>query len=153
VRESSTPAAWTPVAWATSERVPIAIAGNYAAVAARNPSRLEVADLTTGTPLVTLNGKWTSHDLDVQGRILAATDGGLQVAGPGEPQHAIASFGKLSAPSFAGASFALFDDAHETFDLVGADGAPQPLGPPSLIRTDLDADDRGAAWLTNGCLR
>ncbi len=145
---------WTPIAWASGTRIPVAIAGPYVAVALAEPQRIEVADLATGTPLASVTGRWTERlDLDLapDGRLAVATTGGIKVAAPGQPERLLAK--GLSAPRLAGASVAAFDDKRLTLDLVAADGSSRALGPRSRIHTDVEADDAGVTWLFNGCVR
>jgi hypothetical protein len=147
---------WTPVPWTTNKRVPVAIAGPYAAAATVDPQRIELVDLATGTPLATLTGEWgerLSVDLTADGRIALATAGGVVTASPGQPQRTVPSAGRLSSARFAGTAIAAFDEARHTLDLVAADGSERALGPPSLIQTDVEADESGVAWLFNGCVR
>ena len=147
---------WSPVPWATPTRVPLAIAGPYAAVAAFGPRRIELADLATGAPLATVTGEWgerTSVDLAADGRLAAGVRGAIKTASPGRPQQTVANSKQLTSPRFAGESLAAFDDARDRLELIGGGGKPKTLGPPSLIRTDVDADEQGVAWLFNGCVR
>jgi hypothetical protein len=145
---------WTPVPWTTSTRVPVAIAGTYAAVAAYSPRRLELAALATGTPLATLTGELVNAvDLAADGRIAAGMQSGIEIATTGQPQFNVPNSGRLTTPRFAGSSIATLDDARDGLTLVGPDAAHTSLGPPSRVRTDVDADERGVAWLFNGCLR
>jgi hypothetical protein len=148
---------WTPVPWATGARVPVAIAGPYAAVVASAPRRIELADLATGTALATLTGEQAegfSVDLAADGRIAVGMQSGIELATPGRPQLNVPNSGRLTTPRLAAdRSIATFDDARNTLTLVNADASHSPLGPPSLIRTDVEADERGVAWLFNGCLR
>ena len=147
---------WTPVPWASNTRVPIAIAGPYAAVAGYGPKRIEVADLATGTPLTTLTGPLpeygTTVDLAPDGRIAALLQNGIATAGLGQPAQTVPDSKELALPRFAGAQLAVFDDARHTMDLI-AGGKPTAVGPPSFIHTDLEADEQGVAWLFNGCVR
>jgi hypothetical protein len=147
---------WTPVPWTSSTHVPVAIAGPYAAAVAYGPKRIELADLATGTPLATLTGQWPeqlSLDLAPDGRIAADVLGAIKTAGPGQGEQAVAGSKQLTLPRFAGSSLAAFDDGRNTLDLIGAGGKTTTLGPRSMIRTDLDADDQGVAWVFNGCVR
>jgi hypothetical protein len=72
---------WTPIPWTSSERVPVAIAGRYAATVAFHPKRVELVDFAGGTPLYSLNGSFegTSLDLLADGRIAARMQSGLQL--------------------------------------------------------------------------
>jgi hypothetical protein len=147
---------WTPVPWTSGTRAPVAIAGPYAAVVGIQPRRVELADLATGTPLATLTGNWgdrVSLDLAADGRIAAAFQGGIQTASLTQPPQALPGSKLLGFPQFAGSKLAVFDDARHTLDLFGAGAKPKALGPPSLIHTDMDADEQGVAWLFNGCVR
>jgi hypothetical protein len=149
---------WTAVPWATGLRAPIAIAGPYAAVAAVQPRRVELADLATGTTLATLPGtldevERPTVDVAPDGRIAAGLDDGIETASPGQPAQTLPDSKKLTFPHFAGSSLAVFDDARLTLDLIGAGGKTSTLGPRSEIHTDMAADDQGVAWLFNGCVR
>jgi len=147
---------WTPIPWASGTRAPLAIAGPYAAVAALDPQRVELADLATGAPLATLTGTWSDRgtvDLAPDGRIAAGLTDGIVTASPGQPARTLPDSKKLVFPHFAGSSLAVFDNAHNTLDLIGAGGNTRTLGPRSEIHTDMAADDDGVAWLFNGCVR
>jgi hypothetical protein len=148
---------WTTVPWANGVRVPVAIAGPYAAVAAFGPKRVEVTDLATGAPLATLNAPWPETgltiDLEADGRIAAVLQDGIETASLGQAARTLPDSKLLAFPHFAGGSLAVFDDARDSLELIGAAGKPKTLGPPSLIRTDMDADEQGVAWLFNGCVR
>jgi hypothetical protein len=148
---------WTTVPWANGVRVPVAIGGPYAAVAAFSPKRVEVTDLATGAPLTTLNVPWPeiglTVDLAADGRIAAVLQDGIETASLGQAAQTLPDSKSFALPHLAGGSLAVFDDARHTLDLIGADGKPRTLGPPSLIHTDMDADEQGVAWLFNGCVR
>jgi hypothetical protein len=147
---------WTPVPWTSSTHVPVAIAGPYAAAIAYAPMRIEVADFATGAPLATVTGEWPerlSLDLAADGRIAVQVPRAIKTAGPGQPQQTVPGSTELTSPRFAGPSLAVFDDARDTLDLIGAGGKTRTLGPRSMVRTDVDADDQGVAWVFNGCVR
>ncbi len=150
---------WTPVPWTSGQRMPIAIAGHYAAVIAFAPQRLEVADLATGAPVAAVNGPWLNtetgipFDLRSDGLLAEQMKAGIQIAGATQTPSTVINSGQLSFPTFAARELVAFDDVRHTLDVIGADGKATPLGPPSLVHTDLDADANGVAWLFNGCLR
>ncbi len=148
---------WTTVPWASGVRVPVPIAGPYAAVVAFGPKRVEVADFATGAPLTTLNAPWPeiglTVDLAADGRIAAVMEDGIETASLGQPAQTMPNSKWLAFPHFAGGSLAVFDDKRQTLDLIGGDGKPKPLGPRSLIHTDMETDEQGIAWLFNGCVR
>ena len=147
---------WTPVAWATSKRIPFAIAGPYAAVAAYDPLRVELVDLATGTPLASLRDEEfevLAYDLAADGRLAVETQGQLRIIAPGQPTRSLPDARELSSPRFAGGSLVAFNSDTGRLGLFGADGARSSFGPPSKIHTDVEADERGAAWLFNGCVR
>jgi hypothetical protein len=146
---------WTPIPWTSSERVPVAIAGPYAATVAFHPKRVELVDFAGGTPLYTLNGSFegTSLDLLADGRIAAQMQSGLRLGAVGKPQATVHNSRRLLSPHFAGSSIAMLDDAHHTLDLVGATGKQTTVGPPSFGENSLTADRHGVAWAFNGCVR
>ena len=147
---------WTPVAWATSKRIPIAIAGPYAAVVAYDPLRVELVDLATGTPLGSLRDEEfeiLAYDLAADGRLAVATQGQLRIVAPGQPTRSLPDARRLASPRFAGSSLVAFNIDTGKLDRFGADGSRSSFGPPSEIQTDVEADERGAAWLFNGCVR
>ena len=92
-------------------------------------------------------------DLAPDGRAVAALDGRLLTVAPGvEP----ARFGTdLSRPRFSGAGFAALRehplDVRTPVILEG--GSTRAIGSPSGSLELLEADDRGAAWIANGCVR
>jgi hypothetical protein len=150
---------WTPVPWTSGQRVPIAIAGPFAAVTGYAPQRLEVADLASGAPVATLAGPWQitetgiPFDLRADGMLAEATRTGIELAGPTQAPATLPGSGKLSFPTFAGTGLVAFDDARNTLDVIGAGGKTTTLGPPSMIRSAVDGDADGVAWLFNGCVR
>jgi hypothetical protein len=147
---------WHPVPWASSTRVPVAIAGAYALTASFRPQRLELVDMATGTSLAAIvrnAPEGLSTDLAAGGAIAAGTPHGIEVASASESQHILAESRRLSFPRFAGGTIAAFDDARSALVLRGADGAWNRLGPRSSVRTDLVGDAQGVAWLFNGCVR
>jgi hypothetical protein len=145
----------TPIPWASGKRVPVAIAGPYAATVAYDPKRIEVVDLASGTPLYAVNGEFFTASLDLlpDGRVTAGLKGGIALAGLGQPQTIVANSGRLEGPRFAGPSIAALDDARRTLDLVGPDGTQTPLGPPSFAQAGSASDADGVAWAFNGCVR
>ena len=147
---------WHPVPWTSSTRVPVAIAGPYAMAAAYRPLRFELVDMATGMPLAAIAStvsEGASFDLAAGGVITAGMRSGIEVASATEPQHNLANSGRLVFPRFAGGTIAAFDDERNTVALLGAGGVWNPLGPPSSIRSDMEGDEQGVAWLFNGCVR
>ena len=145
-------AGWSAVAWASATRLPVAIAGPYAAVQAERPRRVELVDLATGRPLATV-AEGLTLDLDANGRMAVRTKRGIEIVSATEPQRAIANSGRLVRPQFAGGALAAINGERSTLSVVGVDGSQTTLGPPSTIRTDMEADEQGVAWLFNGCIR
>ncbi len=145
----------TPIPWASGKRVPIAIAGPYAATVAYDPKRIEVVDLASGAPLYAVNGDFFAASLDLlpDGRITAGLKGGIALAGLGQPQSTVANSAQLEGPRFAGSSIVALDDVRRTLDLVGLDGTQTPLGPPSFAQGGSASDADGVAWAFNGCVR
>jgi hypothetical protein len=151
---------WTPIAWASGARMPVAIAGPYAAVHAYAPERIELVDLASGVTLYTIPAlaevegpAFGSLDLQPDGRIAVSSRRGIDLAELGSPVTNLANSGRLGNPSFAGGYIAAFDDARKTLDLVRGDGTVIVLDPPSLTEGDITADEEGVAWLLNGCVR
>lgn len=91
-------------------------------------------------------------DAAPDGRAVAAVDGRLLTVAPGVPP---ARFGSgFSRPRFSGAGFAALHerplDARTPVILEG--GRMRAIGSASGSLEILEADDRGAAWLANGCV-
>ena len=152
--------AWTPITWASGNRIPVAIAGPYAAVHAYAPERIEVVDLASGATLYTIPAPaeiegpyFGGLDLQPDGRIAVNSRRGIDLAGLTQPVSNLANSGRLGNPHFAGGYIATFDDARNTLALMRGDGTETVLGPPSLTEGDIAADDEGVAWLLNGCVR
>jgi hypothetical protein len=145
----------TPIPWASEARVPVAIAGPYAATVAYGPQRIEVVDLVSGTTLYAVDGELFTPSLDLlpDGRTAVGLKGAIALAGVGQPQTTVTDSARLEGPRFAGPSIVALDDARRTLDLVGADGTQTPIGPPSMVRTGFAADADGVAWAFNGCVR
>ena len=79
-------------------------------------------------------------------------------AAPGRAQRIVPAGGRFSAPRFAGAAgiaaLRAGRFASERPLLVApADGAQRRLGDRSTALESLAADERGVAWLANGCVR
>lgn len=154
---------FVPVPWARPSLVPIAIAGEFAAVAAAGPRRLAVTELATGAERATLTVDWSAPDLDVgaDGRIVAATETGILAARPGEPARALPGTRGFTQPRVAGDAVAAVDGEVVGQNLAGvgtpmllrADGSRAALGAVSHLLVDLAADVTGAAWVANGCVR
>jgi hypothetical protein len=155
-------AGWHPIPWASNTRVPVMIAGPYAAVEAYGPRRLELVDLATGVPVASATGEWRPSDLTPDGRLLAV-DLGKSVATltPGTAPAALGDARGLATVidsglpelRLAGTSILGFERNRNTLDLRTPDGARATLGPISLVQPALDADPSGVAWVANGCLR
>jgi hypothetical protein len=94
-------------------------------------------------------------DLAPSGQLVARLADGLSLAGPGEPPRAIAGTHRLRHPRFAGAGLVAVDTARGVDQpvLVAADGTRRPLSVPTGWVADLAADERGVAWIANGCVR
>ncbi|MDA0167910.1 hypothetical protein OJ998_02340 [Solirubrobacter taibaiensis] len=151
---------WTPIAWASGNRMPSELAGPYVAIEGYAPQRIELADLVTGASLYTIMPPTTDEgpqfgglDLLPDGRIAVNTRRGIDLAGIGQPVSNLANSGRLGNPFFAGPYIATFDDARKTLDLVRGDGSQIVLQPASFTEGDIAADDNGVAWLLNGCVR
>ena len=101
------------------------------------------------------------EDLDLagDGRTIAAVRGRLQLAAPGAGITPLApdTPATWAAPRFAGAGIAalrgLRSGAREPVVLEPGAPSPRPLGAPSTVLETLTADERGAAWISNGCVR
>jgi len=148
------PGGFASLPWANDEFAPVAIAGEHAAVFARRPRRLAVADLAGGAEQGAVAVSPPDHEsLDVRadGRLVAQSETGLVATGPGEAPRALPGSRKLTTPLFAGAAVAALDEGRPV--LLGDDGSRQALGEPSSVLADFAGDDRGVAWLANGCVR
>jgi hypothetical protein len=142
------------VRWTSGAFAPVAIAGEHAAVFARRPRRLAVADLVSGAEQGALDANPSALemlDIRADGRLIAQTRAGLVTTRPGEASRTLPGSKGLRWPRFAGAAVAGIDDGRPV--LLGGDGARQVLGEPSNVLADFAADDRGITWLANGCVR
>lgn len=144
------------IAWGGDTRVPLAIAGPYAA-ALRLPSlAVELTDLASGAVLATARGEF-GDDMRVSvapdGRIAVPTRAGILVAAPGVPQRLLPHSRGLTAPHFFGPTVAAIPARLGPLALLAADGTRSTLGRPSSAPSDIDADERGVVWLFNGCVR
>jgi hypothetical protein len=97
-------------------------------------------------------------DLTAGGSVVVADDGRLVTAAPGVPQRPIPHRGRLSSPRFAGAA-GIAALRGERFDsdrpvaVAPGGGATRPIGDRSTALRSLVADEHGAAWIANGCVR
>jgi hypothetical protein len=148
------PRGLVPIAWTSDAFAPVAIAGQHAAVLARQPRRIAVADLTGGAEQAVLDANPSGRkrlDLRADGQLVAQTRAGLVTTRPGEAAVTLPGSTGLTWPRFAGAGIAALDDGRPV--VLGGDGSRRALGEPSAVLSDLIADDRGVAWLANGCIR
>ena len=93
-------------------------------------------------------------DLAPDGRAVAALDGNLLTVAPGvAPARRT---GRFSVPRFSGDGFAVLQEQRRFRArapvLLEPNGAERILGTPSTAIGAFEADDRGAAWLANGCV-
>lgn len=157
-------AGWVPLPWVRGGAAAVAIAGPYTAVLAGGQgsgSRVALHDRATGAEQAALPAGGADAplpddvDLAPSGQIVARLARGLSMAGPGVPPHALPVTGRLRHPRFSGAGLVAVDTAGDVDHpvLVAADGSLRPLGAPTGWVADLAADDRGVAWLANGCVR
>jgi hypothetical protein len=147
---------WKRIRWAASARRPVAIAGRYVAVRARQ--RVELADLATGARLAALSGG-VRHprgdffpqvaDVTADGRLAAGMRRGIGLTGLG----LLPNSSHLLFPRFAGSALFALDERTERLVRRAADGSWTPVGPKSRVFTDVDGDNQGVAWLFNGCVR
>jgi hypothetical protein len=154
VRASVLEGGSVPIAWANRTIAPVAIAGGYAAAVGTGPRRIAVADLDTGAERASVRATlWNAEgvDLTAKGRVVAQTARGLATMSPGVPGRVLPGSKGLTWPRFTGDAIAAVDEGVPL--LLGGDGSRRPLGPPTRVLTDLAADDRGIAWLANGCVR
>jgi hypothetical protein len=146
---------------------PVALAGDHLAYVhlSRRRSFLEVLDWRTGERTRAITLRRITDDVDerdidlaTDGRVVAAIDGRLLVAGPGEPARVLpGSAGRdLSTPRFAGDLVVALASArfHAVRPVVidSRTGSLRLAGPPSTALDVLAADERTVAWLANGCV-
>ena len=159
------------VPWPGSVVGPAAIAGDRIAFvgseregAGAPADRVFVADWRTGAVATTLHVgdpddvRGEDVDLTADGSAVVADDGRFVTGAPGATQRSIPHAVRLSAPRFAGAAgiAALRAGRFETQRPVLVDpagGATRPLGDRSTALESFVADEGGAAWLANGCVR
>jgi murein DD-endopeptidase MepM/ murein hydrolase activator NlpD len=153
-------AGWVPLAWVPGSAGAVAIAGPYAAVLADGPggrARLALHDRLTGAEHAALADVSRDGYLDLapNGQLVAQSDDGLAITSPGGPPRTLAGTGRLTQPRFSGAGLVAVDTARGVNQpvLVAGDGTLGPLSVPTGWVRDLAADERGVAWLANGCVR
>ena len=142
-----------PVRWTSKTKVPIAIAGPWAAVAGDGPQRLAVADLATGAEQasVGLDAAGLNLDLSADGHFIAAGSSAAISLRPGQAFTKLPNSADLSELRLAGDRVVAADIDGRTI-LLGADGTRTALGPPTSVPSGLAADASGVAWIANGCL-
>jgi len=93
-------------------------------------------------------------DLAPDGRVLVAADGSILTAAPGAPQTRLPGDGFTQPRFSAGGIVALQDGRFSARRPVVLDpgAAARELGGPSADLELLEADDRGVAWVANGCV-
>lgn len=142
------------VRWARDRATtPLAFAGeNVAFVHGR---RLTVADLRSGTRRVTMKVDLdAAFDLRSDGTVVADTpNGDLVTAAPGSSRTRIPGTSDVFSPVFAGSRVVGIQSAPDTLlRPVVLDPSPRPLGVQTLDIPAIDADERGVAWIANGCV-
>jgi hypothetical protein len=97
-------------------------------------------------------------DLAADGSVVVADAGRLVTGAPGRSQRAVPHAGRLWAPWFAGAAGIaalragrFYSERPVLVDPAG--GTARPIGARSTALESLAADERGAAWIANGCVR
>jgi hypothetical protein len=163
-------APWT-VPWPGRALTPAAIAGERVAfLASTRPGRrarldrVFVADWHSGAVEAildiddpdTLDREGNGMDLAPDGRVVATSSSRLLTVAPGVPQAVIPGAARRSLPRFAGARIVALEAGR--FDarapvVLDAGGRSTRLGAPSTALERIAADERGAAWIANGCVR
>ena len=148
----------TPVPWASGAVLPVAIAGDYAAVVARRPQRIGLANAATGAISASHRPRARdrrSVDVAADGRLVTEGGRGLLTMSPGAAPRRVPNTDGLERPLFAGSAIAAVAGQlmNHRVVLVGAAGAPRRLGPPTAEVRDVAADEQGVAWLASGCVR
>lgn len=138
---------------------PFALAGDH--VALGGASRLFVVDRRSGEreASTALGPGDVSFDVDLapDGRAVADFDVGLVTIAPGEPRAVVPGSGghSLSKPQFAGSHIGALEQTGFIVRPVVLDpGAAQPraVGSPSAAFGAFASDERGFAWIANGCV-
>jgi hypothetical protein len=120
-------------------------------------NRLIVRNLVTGAREVDVFARTDAFDFDVapDGRVVADPEEGLFTVAPGQPLRRLGS-GVLDSPRFAGTHIAAVEltgvDASRPVIFDPGATSPRALGVPTDDAVALDADERGVAWLGNGCV-
>jgi hypothetical protein len=139
---------------------PAALAGDH--VALTGVRRAFVADVRSGTREASIRiepgEEVDGLDLATDGRLVAATDGRLLTVAPGVAQAVVpGSAGhELSAARFAGSRVGALErtrfDATRPVVLDPGAAAPRVVGTSSTAFGPFAADERGLAWIANGCV-
>jgi len=113
-------------------------------------------DAVTGSRLFsTLAFDEAQLDLAPDGRVVV--DGFVDVltGGPGRPRRRVRSTGVLTGPRFAGDAIAALEFSGFGLRPIVLDPGtrdPRPVGPVAAEIREIDADERGVAWIGNGCV-
>jgi hypothetical protein len=127
-------------------------------VAFESGERVVLADLATGARLLSArHDSAFSLDVAADGRIV--TDGddvGVYTIMPSGLRQGVPDGEFLENPHFAGSSIAAVEETpsgHDRPVVLAPDVIhPRAIGLPSLTIELVDADDRGVAWIANGCV-
>jgi hypothetical protein len=145
------------LSWAGRRFLPVAIAGDRAAVVAARPRRVAMADLGSGRVIARRRVGPTDEswlDVAADGRLVTGTRKGLLTWARGVGwRHLPGTVGWEDA-AFAGdglAAIRVNDTSAPVF--LGKGVAARVLGGPTGFVKDHDADADGVAWLANGCVR
>jgi hypothetical protein len=136
---------------------PVALAGDRAAF--QSHDRLVVIDTTTGKRLgAGQANEALEFDVAADGRLVSDGNGGLFTFVPGGDNAPLPLPGseRLAEPRFAGTAVAAMErgrfGAQRPVVLDAGATVARPIGLPSLGLLELDADERGVAWLAHGCV-
>jgi hypothetical protein len=150
--------------WASLVSPPIALAGEHVAYAGSTQSdgdailnRVFGVNLETGAKEVAITDRTAvGVDVTADGRVVTDRGDGLVTAAPGGPTTVLPGSAKLYLPSFAGTSVAALQRvSHGAVRPVVLDSGAtraRAVGVPSFEIQALDADERGVAWIGNGCV-
>lgn len=147
-----------PLPWASAAKLPLKLAGPYAAVLAAGPERAAVIDVATGAEVAAIPMAERNVDASLglapDGRLaLGIEKTGVTLAGPGAPPRLLAGTRDLKALHLTGETVAgIFDREGRAVAVPAGGGRVAPIGLPTGVFTHAAGDAQGYAWIANGCV-